>query len=142
MPVSEVVPDSLRQQFTSLVVDGDAPHTTSAPGSDGLAKEDAELERRVLEALERHPGTSQSGLRAALRGTRQKNVDEAVLGLVDAKFVEDRRKGSAHAYHVTAAGRARLEARSGSHDVSETGQEFIAVSDLERTASEQPKGGA
>jgi hypothetical protein len=132
--------ESLRQQFTSLVVDReDTQQATSNADRNRPGGEDAELERRVLEALDRHPGAAQATLRAALRG-RSTDVDHTVLDLIQRKLVEDRRKGSAHAYYLAAAGRAQLDA-AGVRDAADAAETAAILTDLEQGVTGAPKGG-
>ena len=63
------------------------------------------------------PGASQSTLRAALRGTRNVDIDHAVRQLVRQGLVEDKRKGPAHAYYLTDAGRAQVTTEQPEGDV-------------------------
>jgi hypothetical protein len=133
--------ESLWQQFTSLVVDGEGtPQTIPTESRNQLAGEGAELERRVLEVLERLPGASGNTLRGALRGTRKTDIDRAVLE-VQGTLVEDRRKGNAHAYYLTDAGQAHLRAVRG-RDVTDAADTTTVLADLEEGASEEPKRGA
>ena len=135
MSPEAVVRESLRQQFTSLVVDhASVPQVVSTVARDQRADEDAELERRVVDAIDRRPGTSQNTLRAALRGTRKIDIDHAVLELVEAKLVDDRPKGSAHAYFLTDAGQARLRAAT-ARDEAAAADGAAVVAELEQGAA-------
>ncbi len=137
-----VVRESLRQQFTSLVVDhSSVPQVVSTVARDQRADADAALERQVLDALDRRPGASQNTLRASLRGTRKIDIDHAVLDLIEAKLVDDRPKGSAHAYYLTDAGRARLRAAR-ARDVADAAEGAAVVAELEQGAAEGRRGGA
>jgi len=118
--LSQAVHESLRAQFSSLVVDGDsvaeeALHT--GPSADG--DKDSRLELSVLEAIVREPGASQSALRALLRGTRSIDVDHAVRQLIERGLVENRRKGNANAYHLTRAGQARVQPTNSTEPATE-----------------------
>jgi DNA-binding MarR family transcriptional regulator len=120
--VSDATQVALRQQFTSLIVEnGGVTGVSSTSSSPSNRDIESELQMQVLEALERHPGASQNTLRAAVGG-KATSVDQAILQLTSETLVDDKGSKRAHAYQLTEAGRAHLQATRA--------REGVALTDL------------
>ena len=135
--------EALQQQFCSLVVntENDSQSTPSVV-RDPVAEADTERRGKVLYAIERFPGASGATLRAALRGTRQVDVDSTVLSLIVGDFVRDDRKGNAHAYHLSARGHGELEALR-ARDQADIANTAVALAHIQQKgtiANDGPNG--
>ena len=64
-----------------------------------------------------------------------------MLELIQRKHAEDLRKGNAHAYSLTDAGRAQLDAAE-ARDAAEAAETATILTDLEQGATDVSKGGA
>jgi hypothetical protein len=99
-PLGAAFQEARRQHFGSLVIARGALAVTGTGEHGGRSQ----VRERVLQVLFARPGLCKGDLRRAVRGVRGTDVDASVQELIDDGYVDDVRKGNAHAYSLTAEG--------------------------------------